>query len=128
MRNKPIQLLFLIGLALFVLAPHTWAATGGGGLPWEQPLTTLSNSFTGPVPYAISLVGIVVTGAMVIFGAELGFFARGLIVLVLVIAMLVAAKNFMSGLGFAAGAEITGTVSGEVISGATQGSNSSSGN
>src|SRR4051812_24446382 len=109
MRNKSIQLLFIIGLALFVLSGHAWAATGGGGLPWESPLTQLTNSFTGPVPYAISLLGIVTTGGLVIFGGELGYFVRGLLVLVLVIAMIIAAKNFMSGLGFNAGAEIAKT-------------------
>ena len=91
------------------LAPPAWAASGGGGLPWEQPLTTLANSFTGPIPYAISLMGIVVTGAMVIFGGELGYFVRGLLVLVLVIAMIIAAKNFLSGLGLGTGAEIAAT-------------------
>src|SRR3954447_8685421 len=110
MRNKSVQLLFIIGLALFGLSGHAWAGTaGGGGLPWEAPLTTLTNSFTGPVPYAISLLGIVCVGGMVIFGGELGYFVRGLLVLVLVIAMIIAAKNFLSGLGFNAGAEIAKT-------------------
>ncbi|HEY0793473.1 MAG TPA: TrbC/VirB2 family protein [Chthoniobacterales bacterium] len=102
---RPLTHLFAVGLALLAFVPHAHAA-GGGGLPWESPLTNLANSFTGPVPYAISLLGIVVTGATVIFGGELGFFVRGLLVLVLVIAMIIAAKNFMSGLGLGAGAEI----------------------
>jgi type IV secretory pathway VirB2 component (pilin) len=106
MRSKPIQLLLTIALALFALSGHAWASTGGAGLPWESPLTTLANSFTGPVPYAISLIGIVSVGGVVIFGGELGYFVRGLLVLVLVISMIVAAKNFLSGLGFNSGAEI----------------------
>ena len=32
----------------------------GGALPWEGPLTTISNSIKGPVAYAISLIGTVV--------------------------------------------------------------------
>jgi|SRR5271165_6914885 len=107
MQKKRNSMLWLLaGLLALLMAPQAHAATGGGGLPWEQPLTTLSNSFTGPVPYAISLMGIVVSGALVIFGGELGFFVRGLFVLVMVIAMIIAAKNFMSGLGLGAGAEI----------------------
>jgi type IV secretory pathway VirB2 component (pilin) len=96
----------LVGVSVLLLAGQAHAATGGGGLPWEAPLTTLANSFTGPVPYAISLLGIVVSGSMVIFGGELGYFVRGLLVLVLVIAMIIAAKNFMSGLGLGAGAVV----------------------
>jgi type IV secretory pathway VirB2 component (pilin) len=99
----------IITSGMLALAPPAWAASGGGGLPWEQPLTTLANSFTGPIPYAISLMGIVVTGAMVIFGGELGYFVRGLLVLVLVIAMIIAAKNFLSGLGLGTGAQIAAT-------------------
>jgi type IV secretory pathway VirB2 component (pilin) len=107
MRKKRYSLLWLlVGLVVLAFTPQAQAATGGSGLPWEQPLTTLSNSFTGPVPYAISLMGIVVSGALVIFGGELGFFVRGLFVLVMVIAMIIAAKNFMSGLGLGAGAQI----------------------
>lgn len=93
-------------LTLLALAAHAHAANGGGGLPWEAPLTTLSNSFTGPVPYAISLIGIVATGSICVFGGELGYFVRGLLVLVLVISMIIAAKNFLTGLGLGAGAEI----------------------
>src|SRR5689334_4223196 len=99
MRSKQIHLLFILLGLVFALSGHAQAATGGGGLPWESPLTQLANSFTGPVPYAISLLGIVVTGSVVIFGGELGYFVRGLLVLVLVIAMIIAAKNFLSGLG-----------------------------
>lgn len=115
--NKTISLCILTLLALVTQA-H--AATGGGGLPWEAPLTTLANSFTGPVPYAMSLLGIVATGGVVIFGGELGFFVRALLVLVLVIAMVIAAKNFLSGLGLGAGAEIT--ASWEVVHVATRAS------
>jgi type IV secretory pathway VirB2 component (pilin) len=44
------------------------AATGGAGLPWETPLTTLSNSVTGPMAYAVSLIGIVGSGGILILG------------------------------------------------------------
>jgi type IV secretion system protein TrbC len=64
---------------------------------------------TGPVPYAISLMGIVCAGTMIIFGGEMAYFVRGLLVLVLTIAMIIAAKNFLSGLGLGAGAEVAKT-------------------
>jgi type IV secretory pathway VirB2 component (pilin) len=96
-------------LALGLLMPWTAsAATGGGGLPWEAPLTTLSNSVTGPVAYGMSLVGIVGAGGVLIFaGGMVNEFLRAVLFCVLVIAFIIAAKNTMSAFGWGAGAEIT---------------------
>jgi type IV secretion system protein TrbC len=98
---KRLQTVFFIGLAFYALSGHAWASTAGGGLPWESPLTTLSNSFTGPVPTAISLLAIVAGVGVLMFGGELHFLARLLIYLVIGIATIVSAKNVMSGLGMA---------------------------
>ena len=51
-------------LALFLLAPqHAFASEGtGGSLPYEGWLTNLRNSVTGPVAFALSIIGIVVAG------------------------------------------------------------------
>src|ERR1700687_3689635 len=54
-------------LVLALSAHSAHAATGGAGLPWETPLTTLSNSVTGPVAYCVSLIGIVGAGGILIF-------------------------------------------------------------
>jgi type IV secretory pathway VirB2 component (pilin) len=43
----------------------------GNALPWDQPLTTLVQSLTGPVAFAIAVVGIIACGAMLIFGGEM---------------------------------------------------------
>src|ERR1700751_1284304 len=96
-------------LALGFFMPWTAnAATGGGGLPWEAPLTTLSNSVTGPVAYGMSLVGIVGAGGVLIFaGGMVNEFLRAVLFCVLVIAFIIAAKNTMSAFGWGAGAEIT---------------------
>ena len=61
---------------------------------------------TGPVALGISLIGIVVAGGMLIFGGELGEFARRAIMLVLVLALLVAANNILTTLFGSAGAMI----------------------
>src|ERR1700733_12969949 len=83
------------------------AATGGGGLPWEAPLTTLSNSITGPVAYGVSIIGIVGAGGILIFaGGQVNEFLRAVLFCVLVIAFIIAAKNTMSAFGWGAGAEI----------------------
>jgi type IV secretion system protein TrbC len=102
-----ISMWLLVGLVL--CAPRTaHAATGGAGLPWETPLTTLSNSVTGPVAYAVSLIGIVGAGGILIFaGGQVNEFLRAVLFCVLVIAFIIAAKNTLTSFGFAAGAEIT---------------------
>jgi type IV secretion system protein VirB2 len=90
---------------LLPVAAH--AATGGGGLPWETPLQTLGNSISGPVAYGLSLIGLVVSGGVLIFmGGELNHFARIVVQVVLVISFVIAGKNTMSTFGWGAGAEI----------------------
>lgn len=103
--------MFYIGLALLwafiILAPqHAFASTGtGGSLPYESWLTSLQNSVTGPVAFALSIIGIVIAGGVLIFGGDLNGFFRTLIFLVLVMALLVGAQNMMSSF-FGKGAEI----------------------
>jgi type IV secretion system protein VirB2 len=92
--------------ALFALAAEPALATTStstGGLPWESPLNTIRDSLKGPVALAISLIGIVVTGAMLIFGGEINEFARRVIMMVLVVALLVQANTILTTL-FTSGA------------------------
>lgn len=102
--------LAMLAVAIFVSmlvgAPDAMAATGGGGgLPYEDWLTNLRTSVTGPVAFAISLIGIVVAGGVLIFGGDLNGFFRTLVFLTLVMALIVGANNVMSGF-FGAGAEV----------------------
>ena len=106
-RRRLLALFAVMLLALLVLAPHpAWAAEGtGGSLPYESWLTNLLNSVTGPVAFALSIIGIVIAGGVLIFGGDLNGFFRTLIFLVLVMALLVGAQNVMSTF-FGRGAEI----------------------
>lgn len=91
----------------FLIPDQALAAVGtGGALPYEGWLTSLQNSVTGPVAFALSIIGIVVAGGVLIFGGDLNGFFRSLIFLVLVMALLVGAQNVMSTF-FGRGAEIT---------------------
>ena len=94
-------------LALLLLAPqHAFASEGtGGSLPYETWLASLRNSVTGPVAFALSMIGLVVAGGVLIFGGDLNGFFRTMIFLVLVMALLVGAQNVM-GTFFGRGAEI----------------------
>lgn len=100
---------FMLAAMMVVCLLLTEPAFAGSaaGLPWESPLEKLKNSLTGPVAFAISLIGIVVAGGMLIFGGELGEFARRIIMLVLVLALLVAANNLLSIFYGSSGATIT---------------------
>jgi type IV secretory pathway VirB2 component (pilin) len=88
---------FALLLAALCLPEIALANTGGGGgLPWETPLQTIRDSLTGPVAYAISLMGVVVAGATLVFGGEVNDFVRRLIMLVLAISLLVFSTNILS--------------------------------
>lgn len=86
-------------------SPALASSSGGGGLPWESPLQTITTSITGPVAFGISVIGVVATGAQLIWGGEVSGFTRSLIYVVLVIGLIVAATNILSTL-FGVGALI----------------------
>jgi type IV secretion system protein VirB2 len=106
-RNSVLYLsLFVLLMAVIFLPQPAFASEGtGGSLPYESWLTNLRNSVTGPVAFALSIIGIVVAGGVLIFGGELNGFFRTLIFIVLVMALLVGAQNMM-GTFFGRGAEI----------------------
>ena len=100
-----MRMFILVLVSLTLAFPEiAVAATGGGSLPWETPLQTLRDSITGPVAYAVSLMGIVVAGAMLVWGGEINEFARRMIMLILVISLIIFASNILSTLFNAAAA------------------------
>jgi type IV secretion system protein TrbC len=102
------KILLLLSLLLVAAgSAHAANAGGGAGLPWETPLTTLVNSVTGPVAYGVSLIGIVGAGGVLIFaGGMVNEFLRAVLYVVLVVALIIAAKNTITAFGFAAGATV----------------------
>lgn len=105
-RSTMFYIAFALVIAYIFLLPQAMASTGtGGSLPYEDWLTSLRNSVTGPVAFTLSIIGIVIAGGVLIFGGDLNGFFRTLIFLVLVMALLVGAQNVMSTF-FGRGAEI----------------------
>lgn len=87
---------FGVVLILLSIAPHALAEGSGGGLPYEDWLTSLRDSFTGPIAFSLAIAGIVVAGGVLIFGGDLNGFTRSIMVLTLVMALLVGANNVLT--------------------------------
>lgn len=91
---KKLALTFILfGLCLETMA----AETSSGALPYESWLRTLQQSFTGPVAFSVSLLGIISCGATLIFmGGEIGRFVRSIVYLILVMTLLIGANSMMT--------------------------------
>ena len=71
-------------------------AAAAGGLPWEKPMTAIAPSLTGPVAYAIGLIGIAIAGGAMLWGGELTEFGRRACMIGLVVSVLVFAAPLLS--------------------------------
>ena len=77
------------GLATLVFAAPAFADS-----PWENAVTVLQNSFTGPIARGLSLVAIVVGGLMFAYGE--GDSKRMLAGILFGVGMAIGAVNFMA--------------------------------
>ncbi|MBU3845193.1 MAG: TrbC/VirB2 family protein [Candidatus Anaerobiospirillum pullicola] len=97
--RSSLLLWFSALLCLSLLPEVAWASSAGGTsvLPYEQWLSILQKSLTGPVAFSVSLIGIVTCGATLILGGgEISHFMRTLIYIVLVMTLLVGANALMN--------------------------------
>jgi type IV secretory pathway VirB2 component (pilin) len=86
------RVLTLVAAAI-VLVPATSYAQAAGS-PWENAVTVLMTSFTGPIARGLSLVSIVVGGVTFAFGE--GGSKRLLAGIVFGVGMAIGAVNFMA--------------------------------
>lgn len=105
--NSKFVVIFILLVIAITYLPEALASTAGGAkpMPYVAWLDNLRASTSGPVAYTLSLIGIIVSGGILIFGGDLNGFFRTLIFIVLVTALIVAADNTLRTLQ--AGAEIT---------------------
>jgi type IV secretion system protein TrbC len=82
-------------ITALVFSPQLHAAAGGN-LPWERPMTTIATSLTGPVAYAIGLIGIAIAGGAMLWGGELTEFGRRACMIGLVVSVLVFAAPMLA--------------------------------
>lgn len=92
-----LVLLSVVALCCVAYTPDVFASAGqGGDLPYESWLEALRNSVTGPVAFAVGLIGICASGGALIFGGDMNGFMRSIIFLVLVMALIVGANGMMT--------------------------------
>jgi type IV secretion system protein VirB2 len=72
------------------------SSSGTGGLPWEGPLGGLVTMLTGPTARYISIIAIFVAGLGLIFGEDMGGFARKMLMIVIAAAFLIFASSFIN--------------------------------
>ena len=84
----------LIGM-VYAMAVNAHAAATGT-LPWEKPMTVFATSLTGPVAYAIGLIGIAIAGGAMLWGGELTEFGRRACMIGLVVSVLVFAAPMLA--------------------------------
>lgn len=85
-------------VSLSLLVPTLSHASGSSGMPWEDPLSKIVDSVTGPIAFGISVLGVVVAGLTLVFGGQLDGFVQKIAILSLVIALIVLSVNVMSSL------------------------------
>lgn len=85
--------LALTATSILVFTGAADAATGGGGMPWEGPLTAIMDSITGPVARIIAILIIVATGLTLAFG-DVGQGFKKLIQILFGLAITFAAASF----------------------------------
>ena len=93
-----------LSTSLLIVSSIAMAApAGGAGLPWENALTQIYTSITGPVALSVAGIGFVSAGAILVFGGDVPEFGRRICYLSLVVALIVAAAAVLNTL-FGAGA------------------------
>ena len=84
-------------MAVLAVSGAAWAqpSTATTGMAWEEGLSVLMKSLTGPVALAISVIAVVAAGAALIFGGDMTGFMRTAVYIVLVIGLIVSAGNIL---------------------------------
>jgi type IV secretion system protein VirB2 len=85
-----------------VFASSLTVFAGGGGLPWEGPLQMIQQSLSGPVAGGVAMIALVVAGSALIFGEDMGGFAKKMVGVVMAGAVLVLGNSMLSSLGLTA--------------------------
>jgi type IV secretion system protein TrbC len=86
-------------VAALAAAAFFSGAARAQALPWEAPLASLQASLTGPIAKSIGVIALAVAGGMLAFGGELADFTKRILMVVLALAVMLLAGNFITALG-----------------------------
>jgi type IV secretion system protein TrbC len=106
---KPKAAHLIVGatvVAMLLSAAPLPALAGGTALPWDTQLTTLQGALTGNTAKVICIIAIFVAGLALVFGEDLGAFAKRLLMIVIAAAFLFGGASFISTFAFNGGAGI----------------------
>lgn len=95
-----------LAILAIILPDLALASPSGGGLPWDDPLQTLTDSFTGPVAYAVSILALFASFAGLAFGGEMNDTTRRVFLVVLIISGLVFISQLLTSMFGVSGAVI----------------------
>lgn len=90
-----LLIMALVFAASAIIDPSLAHASKTSGLPWDGPLQKVGDALTGTVAYYLSLLGIFVSGAVLVFGGEINQFVRSLAMVVLVASVMAGAGTMM---------------------------------
>ncbi len=102
-------MLVLALVAMVVLGEPALASTGtagAGGLPWEEGITKLKDSLTGPLATGLGVIGIFTCGAILLWGGDLNGLFQKLVVMILVLSLVICANKILTYFYKAEGATI----------------------
>lgn len=91
---KSLVAVCFIALIVVILVNNV-AFASGAGLPWEDALTKVKKSVTGPIALAVSIVAIVAVGITLIFGGDMQGFVRQLLYVAMVVGLIVMASSVL---------------------------------
>lgn len=93
--------LFAAIVVVVLLLPNLAHAAGAGGImPWDTNLQRVSQSFTGPFAYAITILGLVSACAILMFAQEIPYFVKAVVFVVLIGSLLMGANAFAATMGW----------------------------
>ena len=94
--KRNLSNIFTLAVCITVAMLPEIANASSTGMPYEGALEKLKNSLTGPVAQTVAIVGIVASGATLIFGGEISGFLKSVIYLILVCSLLIAGTKIIS--------------------------------
>lgn len=106
MKKRSIIAVAAVSMAVAMTMFPEVGFCGGGGLPWDDPLTTLQEDLTGPTAFSIALLAGFAAVAALVFSHEMSGWVRGALMAVLGMAFLTGIVNFAQALGMNTGGAV----------------------